>query len=237
MELDLQADDIGSDFASGIVRGSEGRIIPRLDERFGTSTRGRLILLLRRESRTVNELAEALALTDNAVRAHLTALERDGLVRQSGSRPGRRKPNVIYDLTAKAEHLFPKVYGLILSHLLDVLKERVSARKLDEMVCAVGHRLAPGYRPGVRAGRPQDRIDQAIAVLRELGGFCERITEDGKAVLRCFDCPVAVAVVGHPEVCRLVETVLADVLGVPVHQRCQTGPSPQCYFEIETGAG
>jgi predicted ArsR family transcriptional regulator len=40
-----------------------------VDERFWTSTKGRIILILLRESRTVNELAEALALTHNAVRA------------------------------------------------------------------------------------------------------------------------------------------------------------------------
>src|SRR5438132_2469854 len=91
-----------------------------VDQRFWSSTRGRIILLLRRESRSVNELAEALSLTDNAVRAQLVALERDGLVRQTGTRPGKRRPNVLYDLTAKAEQLFPKVYGLILRHLLDV---------------------------------------------------------------------------------------------------------------------
>jgi hypothetical protein len=42
-------------------------------------------------------------------------------------------------------------------------------------------------------------------------------------------------VVGHPEVCLLVETVLADLVGVPVQQRCQTQPTPQCYFEIMRG--
>jgi predicted ArsR family transcriptional regulator len=212
-------------------------MLSRLDERFWRSTRGRVILLLRRKGGTVNELAAALTLTDNAVRAHLIALERDGLVRQSGSRPGRRKPNVIYDLTDKAEHLFPKVYGDILRHLLDVLQERLSAKKLDEIACTAGHRLAPNYRPRVRARRPQERIDQAISVLRELGGFCEQDGEDGKVILRCSDCPVAAAVEGHPEVCRLVETVLADVLGVPVQQRCQTEVPPQCCFEIETDAG
>ena len=212
-------------------------MIPNQDDRFWTSTRGRIILLLRRESRTVNELAEALGLTDNAVRAQLTALERDGLVRQSGTRPGKRKPNVMYDLTAKAEHLFPKVYGLILRYLLDVLNERMSPKKLDEIMRTVGHRLAPNYRTAVQAGPPPRDIDHAIALLRELGGFCEQQVGNGKVVLRCFDCPLAVAAVGHPEVCNLVETILADVLGVPVHQRCQADPSPQCYFEIETGSG
>src|SRR5215471_5815189 len=56
--------------------------------RFFTSTRGKIVTLLRRESQTVEELARALDLTDNAVRAHLMVLERDGLVRQRGSRRG-----------------------------------------------------------------------------------------------------------------------------------------------------
>jgi predicted ArsR family transcriptional regulator len=209
--------------------------MPSQDDRFWTSTRGRIILQLRRESRTVNELAAALALTDNGVRAQLAALERDGLVRPSGTRPGKRKPNVTYELTAKAEHLFPKVYGLVLHHLLDVLNERLSPKKVDEVVRSVGHRLAPGYRTVVQAQSAS--IDQAIALLRELGGFCEQQGGNGRVVLRCFDCPLAVAAAGHPEVCNLVETVLADVLGVPVQQRCQMDPSPQCSFEIETGAG
>ncbi len=43
------------------------------------STRGKILALLRADSHTVNELAEALELIDNTVRSHLTSLERDGL--------------------------------------------------------------------------------------------------------------------------------------------------------------
>ncbi|MDF3017510.1 MAG: putative transcriptional regulator [Thermomicrobiales bacterium] len=55
------------------------------DEKFFESTRGRMVTLLRRSGRTVEELARALGLTDNGIRAHLAALERDGIVRQRGS--------------------------------------------------------------------------------------------------------------------------------------------------------
>ena len=55
----------------------------RWDRRFWGSTRGRIILLLRGGSSTVNELAAALGLTDNAVRTQLISLERDGLYRAS----------------------------------------------------------------------------------------------------------------------------------------------------------
>src|SRR5207249_6425780 len=68
----------------------EGETMPRTrwDERFFASTRGRIVQLLRRATSTVDELAEALGLTDNAVRAHLAILERDGLVQQKGVRRG-----------------------------------------------------------------------------------------------------------------------------------------------------
>src|SRR5919197_4867912 len=99
----------------------------RWDQRFWASTRGRIVLLLRRGSRTVNELAAALGLTDNAVRTQLTALERDGLVHASGTRPGTRKPNITYGLTPEAGRLFPKMYGPVLRQLLDVLAERLPA--------------------------------------------------------------------------------------------------------------
>lgn len=86
----------------------------RWDQRFFASTRGQVVALLRRSSRTVEELAQALGLTDNAVRAHLAALERDGLARQHGVRRGGGKPAYAYELTTEAERLFPKAYVPVL---------------------------------------------------------------------------------------------------------------------------
>src|SRR5919204_5515827 len=116
------------------------------DKRFWASTRGRIITLLRRGSRTVNDLAAALGLTDNAVRTQLDRLERDGLVHPSGTRPGTRKPNITYGLTPEAERLFPKLYGPTLRRILDVLAERLPAKKLDDIVRTVGRRLAADRR-------------------------------------------------------------------------------------------
>lgn len=87
----------------------------KLDERFFDSTRGRVVGLLRGKSGAVTDLAEKLGLTDNAVRARLLSLERDGLVRQSGVQRGSRKPHFAYELTSEAERLFPKAYDALLN--------------------------------------------------------------------------------------------------------------------------
>src|SRR5215207_4354647 len=66
-------------------------------ERLLAGTRGHILRLLRRRERTVTELAAELSLTDNAVRTHLSALERDGLVEALPAQPrGVGKPPVVY---------------------------------------------------------------------------------------------------------------------------------------------
>src|SRR5215467_7168139 len=100
----------------------------KLNKRFFDSTRGQIVNLLRGSRGTVNELADKLGLTDNAVRAHLLTLERDGLIRQSGLQKGSRKPHFAYELTPEAEHLFPKAYDTLLNQFITVLKQRLTPR-------------------------------------------------------------------------------------------------------------
>src|SRR5918999_5543274 len=114
----------------------------KLDKRFFESTRGRIVALLRGTRKTVNELADDLELTDNAVRAHLLSLERDGLIKQGGIQRGTRKPHFAYELTEEAEQLFPKAYDALLNQLISVLKGRLTPGALDEVLRDVGRSLA-----------------------------------------------------------------------------------------------
>ena len=202
----------------------------RWDRRFLATTRGKVVMLLRQGRRTVDELARALGLTDNAVRAHLAALERDGLVAQAGVRRGGGKPAYTYDLTPEAERLFPKAYGALLHELLDVLAERLPPAVLADALREVGHRVAAGHE--VREGTLRERVGHAVALLGELGGLAEVEEREGGFVIRGCSCPLAAAVEGHPEACLLAETLLTDVVGVPVRQVCDQGPPPSCRFEV-----
>src|SRR3712207_3855961 len=110
----------------------------KFDKRFFESTRGRIVTLLRASACTVDDLASQLELTDNAVRAHLLTLERDGLVRQSGLRRGPRKPHFTYALTTEADKLFPKAYDALLNQLIAVLKNRMEPDEIEEVLREVG---------------------------------------------------------------------------------------------------
>ena len=203
----------------------------RWDQRFFASTKGQVAALLRRGVATVEELARELGLTDNAVRSHLAALERDGLVTQSGVRRGTGKPAYTYALTPDAERLFPKAYGALLGLMLDVLAERLPPDTLDDLLREMGHRLAAGQASST--GDLRARVDGAVALLGEMGGLAEVEELDGGYVIRGCSCPLAAAVTGHPETCLLAETLLADVIGVPVRQTCDT-QGLRCRFEVGT---
>jgi predicted ArsR family transcriptional regulator len=207
------------------------------DQRFLSTTRGQVLRLLWRGPRTVDELAGLLGVTDNAVRSHLSALERDGLVQQSGVRRAQGKPAFVYDVTPAAERVFPKAYGPVLGYVLDVLGERMSADALETLLRDVGLRLAAESAPSAHR-TTRERIQRAAAALEELGGMVE-IEEDapprGKIRLRGYSCPLASAAANHPEVCRLVESFLAEVIGAPVKECCKRQGRPRCCFEIRVG--
>jgi predicted ArsR family transcriptional regulator len=83
---------------------------PINSQRFLETTRGRILGLLRCQAHSVEELAQALDLTDNVVRAHFSTLERDGMVRSAGVRrgPGAGKPSTVYELPPEAEMVFSR---------------------------------------------------------------------------------------------------------------------------------
>ena len=161
-----------------------------LGRRFLESTRGQVVLLLRRGARTVEELAQALGLTDNAVRSHLAALERDGLVRQDGVRrgPGAGKPATIYELHPDADPLLSRAYPPVLKTMLDVMLEQLPRDRSEAMLHEVGRRLAAGVG-GRAAGSSAARTEAAANVLRALGGDVEVVEEQGRLVIRSSGCP------------------------------------------------
>jgi len=203
----------------------------KLDERFFDSTRGQVIALLRGSTGTVSELAHKLGLTDNAVRAHLLTLERDGLIRQSGLQKGSRKPHFAYELTPEAEHLFPKAYDTLLNQFIAVLKERLAPKAFREALRAVGRSLA-AQQPQPRGGDLESRAQNALKSLEALGGAARIEKEDKKLIIRSNSCPLAAVVAEHPETCQMVETQLSEVVGAQVRERCSREDSPRCCFEI-----
>jgi predicted ArsR family transcriptional regulator len=196
---------------------------------FLASTRGQIVALLRGAARTVEELAGALDVTDNAVRAHLATLERDGLVEAAGRRRGVSKPSIAYDLTREGEQLFPEGYEPVLGALVAALGDRFGPEVAAETLRDAGRRLAAGR--GVE-GDLRTRVDAAAALLGQLGGAVVVEDGDGHVYLRSRGGPLAGSVAHQPQVCLVAEALVGEIVGEPARACCEVGDRPRCCFEI-----
>jgi predicted ArsR family transcriptional regulator len=206
-------------------------VTPRFDGRFFESTRGKIVLLLRRSRYTVNDLAAELGLTDNAVRAHLLTLERDGLVMSAGTVKGFRKPHSSYKLTDDARHIFPKSYDSLLNRLLDAIKEMMPTSSLGALLREVGKKIA-GERTAGNDVTVEERLNETLAVLENLGGAATATVEDGEIEIKSESCPFADTVSEHPEVCKIAESLVSEIMGRPANESCDRTSLPKCRFLI-----
>ena len=208
--------------------------IGALGRRFWETTRGQVVSLLRRGSQTVDEMARALGVTDNAVRSHLASLERDGLVRQEGVRrvPGAGKPAVLYELHPDAAPMLSRAYAPVLVALVDVLLEELPTHQTEAIFRQVGRRLATAVG-GRASGDLATRLCAAARVIEALGGDVQVEATTAGHRIRGSGCPLS-SVVGHqPEFCKTVETLVGEIVGGPVQSCCEHGTRPRCCFSVE----
>jgi predicted ArsR family transcriptional regulator len=207
------------------------------DRRFVESTRGQVVALLRRGPQTVDELALALGLTDNGVRMHLAALERDGVIHRSGSRRGEGagKPAALYELTAEAEARFSRAYAPVLGAVLEEIVAALPAERTKALLASVGRRLATGLTPPAGTGF-EARLQAALGALIGLGGAVALEDRNGVRVIRGLGCPLSSTVAHRPEACLVVESLLSEIVGQPVRQCCHHAKRPSCCFEVTPAA-
>ena len=105
---------------------------------------------------SIDELAEHLAVTRTAIRQHLAALERDGLVLRGETRPTGRRPEQLYQLTDHAREQFPRQYQLLASALIDEVADIIGPEALATLMRNLGRKLA--------LDREQQVVDEAKIV-------------------------------------------------------------------------
>jgi predicted ArsR family transcriptional regulator len=205
----------------------------------GGAMRGRIIRLLRRGEKTVDDLAGELGVTDNGVRSHLAVLEGAGVVEQISLRrtgtPG--KPATVYRIAREAEPSLSAAYAPILEALLVALEHKLEPKELDALFREVGRKLADAQEAATKNASLAARARLAASLLGELGAEIDVEDTDGGIVLRGHACPIASAVRVQPGVCRAMEELVAGVTGAKVRECCdRTNGGARCRFEVRRTA-
>ncbi len=202
----------------------------------GSRQQDLLTLLLETKSGlTVDELARGLAITRNAVRQHLAALENAGVVMSNETRPSGGRPQQLYVLSDKGHELFPRQYALLAQLLVQTaIQESGSeglAARMSKMGLAAGAQLLAG-QPLMKT--PAERTGRLVVLMKQMGYRARQVAAtDDTATLEADNCVFHSLAREHPEICQFDLALMASFSGRPVdHQACMARGDNVCRFKL-----
>lgn len=190
------------------------------------------LLLENKKGLTIDQIAASLAITRNAVREHVSALERDRLIAPGALVVTRGRPGRLYALTAKGLDLFPKQYGLLARLLLESLTQKLGADNVEAELGALGARLAADLKARITATALPEKARQIAQIMRELGYESEARSSEGAApAIEAFNCVYHELAQAEPRVCRLDLALLEGLADATVeHRACMARGDASCVF-------
>jgi len=185
----------------------------------GHSKRMEVLELLRRKGRSSAEtIANDLGVTPNAVRQHLTNLERDGLVVSHPERSGRGRPSLLFALTERADSVFPKRYGQLATMVLQEVQEMGGPEALDEVFARVAARHAAAIEKDLAGLSFDDKLSRVVAWIGRAGTLAEQSESAEGVKVTIHNCPFRNTALKYPQVCTITPQLITRLTGAAVSQ-------------------
>ncbi len=192
------------------------------------------LLLKTKPGLTVDELAQSLSITRNAVRQHLSALENDGLVLQGPTRPSGGRPQQLYVLTPKGRELFPRQYSWLAQLLLDAVKKEAGVTGMRDRMAQMGTAMAGQLRaqhPGLNSRR--EKVVKLSELMQQLG-YSARTPGSTASTIEADNCVFHELAFSTPEVCEFDRALLSGFTDSKVdHEECMARGGHVCCFKFK----
>ncbi len=206
-------------------------------EILGTRQKELLKLLLKNKAgMTADELSEQLAITRNAVRQHLAALENDRLVEKGPTRPSGGRPEQLYVLTDKGHECFPRHYSWFAQLLVESVLQESGTEGLGERLSAMGARVGAQLRsqyPELETA--EAKVQKLSEIMEEIGYSARTLSSasDEAPVIGADNCVFHHLAMKNPDICQFDLALVSSFTGSPVeHQECMAKNGNICRFRF-----
>jgi len=170
---------------------------------------------------TAESLAHALGVSKVSVRRHLNVLESDGLVNHQKVLHERGRPRFVFNLTEKAECLFPRTYDEFTRGLLRQVEKQFGKSGIEKVLQARADEQIEQLRSEMHGLEFEECLEVLARNISERGFHAETSArEDGSFALCQRNCPVETVATAYPEVCQQELRVYQEVLGGEVVREC-----------------
>ncbi|MEK8130461.1 metalloregulator ArsR/SmtB family transcription factor [Paenibacillus filicis] len=199
------------------------------------STRDTILHLLKtNDELTAKELTDRLDITSIAVRRHIDALERDGLIEPRTIRQPMGRPTAAYHLTERADELFPKKYNTVALDLLGELAKESGENKVERLFELRKETLYKKYAGMMEDKDFPDKVS-ALADIQNENGYMVELQQnsENEYVLIEHNCPISQLAHQYNHACRcelrLFESLLDADISCP---ECLTKGGKKCVYRI-----
>ncbi len=200
----------------------------------GRSTRMEVLELLRRKGHASAEtIAAELLVTPNAIRQHLTNLERDGFVVSSPEKSRRGRPSLLFSLTERADSVFPKRYGQLATMVLQEVQEMGGPEALDEVFERMATRHAGAISRNLEGLEFDEKLKRVVAWIGRAGTLAEQTETPEGVKVTIHNCPFRNTALKYPQVCTITPHLISQLLGTAVSQADSIHRhDPYCSFVV-----
>lgn len=203
-------------------------------------TRREVLHLLKQRGRaTIVELAQALHMTHEGVRAHVVQLQKGGWISAEceplaapDEQPAGRPP-VQYCLTVAGDHAFPKHYDDLTVLLLDALLATADEQAVNDVLATVTDIRVDAIAARAKSASFEDRLNALASIYLENDPFVEVVHRNGDRVLVERNCPFLNVALQRPAICSTTVSAMRRLLGHEVvrERRFQDGEA-RCEFRV-----
>jgi predicted ArsR family transcriptional regulator len=190
-------------------------------------------LLLAPEGVTVERLCEALGVTHNAVRQHLTALLAAGYIERGMARPTGGRPQARYVLLPAGRELFPRNYALIANSVIERLYADGGKAGVQALLGDIGRELGAAAAERIAAVGDDETAHALADQLDALGYEARAVRRDGETQVEAYNCVFHALAKAHPDICRFDLAFMEAATRRPIqHLECLVRGGQACRFRL-----
>lgn len=192
------------------------------------------LLLKNKAGMTADELSAQLAITRNAVRQHLAALENDGLVKKGVTRASGGRPEQLYVLTDSGNECFPRQYVWFARLLIESVQQEAGTDGLGLRLSTMGAQVGKQLRVQHPELASQDeKIQKLSEIMEQLGYNAQASGGDKAEAIEADNCVFHTLAMTNPNICQFDLALMSAFTDRAVdHQECMAKGGNVCRFKF-----
>jgi predicted ArsR family transcriptional regulator len=186
------------------------------DARDESKTRRRIVKMLKTDGPLDSAtLAERIGVSAMAIRQHLYTLQDQKMVTAKARPVPLGRPAKYWELTRKADRLFPDAYAELSVSLIDSLNDAFGADGLQRILERRTARQRASYSARILAAMPLPRKLQKLAEIRTEEGYMAEVRSEGAGQYLFIEnhCPICAAASSCKGLCANELILFRTILG------------------------